>query len=75
MVSVRANGLGLGFGFRFRGSEFKIRVQPIVHVMQTRNCYLLASPETITTHVHTGGTELFQMSWSTDQDIYSKLVV
>jgi len=31
--------------------------------MQTRSHLLLASPETMTTLVHAGGTELLQMSW------------
>jgi len=43
--------------------------------MKTRSCHLLASPETTTTLVHAGGTELLQMSWSIKQGMRCKLVL
>ena len=62
MVKVYGQTIGLGF-----------RVQPTVHVMQTRSRLLLASPETITitTLVHAGGTELLQMSQSTKDVLHT----
>ena len=47
---------------------------PAVHVMQTRSRLLLASSETMTTIIH-AGTEPLQMSWSTKQDMRSRLVM
>ena len=74
-LRIRAYGQGLGSSFEFSVSVFRVRVYPAVHLMQTRSCVnclpALKPWQPLPMH----GTELLQMSWSTKQDMRSKLVM
>jgi len=68
----------IGPCFRFGDSAFRVRVYPTAHVIglvykqEAANCLPALKPWQ---HLSMHGTELLHMSWSTKQDMYSKLVM